>query len=114
MIIYMFRTQRRIKKPVKHLRWSFFVNTVIDGKSLTIFGKSSILDLWDWGSEHASGISKVKCNLKVKFTFYAKVQGKVHTYGKMKKSKYCKKDGVFCEKWSGWIVVKVVLKRSEK
>ena len=54
-----------------------FVNIVIEGKSLTIFVKISILDLRDWGSELASGMSKVKCNLKVKFTFYVKVQGKV-------------------------------------
>ena len=49
------------------------MNIVIDGKLLTIFAEGSILDLLDWGSEHASGISKVKCNLKVKFIFYAKV-----------------------------------------
>ena len=30
--------------------------------------------MFDWGSENASGISKVKCNLKVNFTFQAKVQ----------------------------------------
>ena len=47
-----------------------FVNIVIDGKLLTIFGESSILDLLDWGSQHTSGISKAECNLKVKFTFY--------------------------------------------
>ena len=68
------------------------MNIVIDGKLLIIFTESFILDLLDWGSEHASGISKVKCNLKVKFTFYAKVQGKVNTYAKMKKNKHCKKD----------------------
>ena len=68
------------------------MNIVIDGKPLTIFAKGSILDLWGWRSEYDSGISKVKCNLKVKFTFYAKVQGKVNTYAKMKKSKHCKKD----------------------
>ena len=78
-----------------------FVNIVIDRKSLTIFAKSCILDLRDWGSEHASGISKVECNLKVKFTFYAKVQRKVNIYAKMKKSKYCKKSALFYEKWSG-------------
>ena len=53
-----------------------FVNIIIDGKLLTIFSESYISDLLDWGSEHASGISKVKCNLKVKITFYAMVQGK--------------------------------------
>ena len=47
-----------------------FVNIVIDGKLLTIFGESSILDLLDWDSEHASGISKVEYNLKVTFLFY--------------------------------------------
>ena len=73
----------------------FFVNIVIDGKLLTIFADSSILDLLDWGFEHASRISKVECNLKVKFTFYAKVQRKVNTYAKMKKSKYCKKGALF-------------------
>ena len=74
------------------------MNIVIDGKLLPIFAESSILD---WGSEHASGISKVKCNPKVKFTFYAKVQGKVSTNTKMKESKYCKKGAFFYEKWSG-------------
>ena len=53
--------------------------------------------MFDWDYEYASGISKVKCNLKVKFTFYAKVQGKVNTYAKMKKSKYCKKGVVSCK-----------------
>ena len=56
------------------------MNTVIDGKPLTI------LDLWDWRSEYDSGVSEVKCNLKVKFTFYGKEQGKVNTYAKVKKS----------------------------
>ena len=68
------------------------MNIVIDGKPLTIFARISILDLWDWRSEYDSGISKVTRNLKIKFTFYAKVQGKVNTYTKMKKSKHCKKD----------------------
>ena len=52
---------------------NFFVNIVISRKFFTIFAESSVLDLLDWGSEHTSGISKVECNLKVKFTFYAKV-----------------------------------------
>ena len=78
-----------------------FVNTFIDGKLLTTFAESSILDLLDWGSEHACGISKVECNLKIKSTFYAKVQRKVNTYAKMKKNKYCEKSALFYEKWSG-------------
>ena len=49
-----------------------FVNTFIDGKQLTIFTKSFILD-FDWSCEYTSGIPKVKCNLKVKFTFYVVV-----------------------------------------
>ena len=57
-----------------------FVNMVIDEKPLTIFTKRSI---FDWGSECASGISKVKCNPKVKFTCNAMVKGKV----KVNKSK---------------------------
>ena len=69
-----------------------FVNIFIDGKLLTIFAKSSILDLWDWRFEYDSGMSIVKCNLKLKFPFNAKVRGKVNTYTKMKKSKHCKKD----------------------
>ena len=69
-----------------------FVNIVINEKPWTILAKSSILDLWDWHSEYDSGISKVKCNLKIKSTSYAKVQGKVNTYAKMKKCKHCKKD----------------------
>ena len=52
-----------------------FVYIVIDGKLLTIFAESSILDLLDWGSKHASGISKVKCNLKVNFTLYVLRKG---------------------------------------
>ena len=66
-----------------------FVNIVIDGKALTIFAKSSILDLSDWRSEYDFGISKV--------TFYVKVQGKANTYAKMKKSKHCKKGVAFCK-----------------
>ena len=34
------------------------------------------------------------CNLKVKFTFYAKVQGKVNTYAKRKKASTAKKTSV--------------------
>ena len=71
----------------------FLVNIIIEGKLLTISAESSILDLLDWGSEHASGISKVKCNLKINFSFYARKE--------MKESKYCKKGALFYEKWSG-------------
>ena len=80
-----------------------FVNITIDGKPLTIFLKSSISNLWDQGSEYASGVSKVKCNLKVKFTFYSKVQRKGSTYAKMKKRKYCKKGTLSCK--SIWKIV---------
>ena len=52
--VKVFRTQRRIQNPVKHLRWSFFVKIVNDWKPLTIFPKSSILDGW-LGSEYTSG-----------------------------------------------------------
>ena len=48
-------------------------------------------------AEYASGISKVKCNVKVKFTFYANVQRKVNTHAKMEKSKYCRKCPVSCK-----------------
>ena len=44
-----------------------------------------------------SGISKIEYILKVKFTFYAKAQGKVSTYARMMKSKYCKKDVASCK-----------------
>ena len=77
------------------------VNIVIDGKLLTIFAESSVLNLLDWGSEHTSGISKVTCNLKVKFTFLPEGARKINIYAKMKKSKYCKKCALFYEKWSG-------------
>ena len=39
-------------EPCKHLRWSF-VKKVNDFQSLTIFAKSSILNVW-LGSEYAS------------------------------------------------------------
>ena len=52
--VKVFRTQRRIQNPVKHLRWSFFVKIVNDWKPLTIFPKSSIVDGW-LGSEYTSG-----------------------------------------------------------
>ena len=58
------------------------MNIAIDGKPLTTFAKSSILDVYR-GYEYASGISKVKCNLKVRFTLYAKVQINVNTNAKM-------------------------------
>ena len=45
--------QRRIKKPVKDLRWSIFAKIVNNLRTLTICAKSSILDIW-LGSEHAS------------------------------------------------------------
>ena len=45
--------KRRIQGLVKHLRWSFFVNIINDLKPLTIFTKSSILDV-SQGSVHAS------------------------------------------------------------
>ena len=37
--------QRRIKNPVKHLRWSVFVNTVNGFKPLTVFANISTLDI---------------------------------------------------------------------
>ena len=43
--ISMFRTQRRIKEPSQTFNTNLFVNIVIDAKPLTIFTKSSILDL---------------------------------------------------------------------
>ena len=58
-----------------------FVNVVIDGKSLKLFllkGRGFWIHLWN---------VRVKYNLKVKFAFYAKVQGKVNIYAKMKKKK---------------------------
>ena len=51
------------QEPSPTSKVKLFVNIVINGKLLTIFAESSILDLSDWGSQHASGISKVKCNL---------------------------------------------------
>ena len=78
------------QEPSQTSKMKLFVNIVIGGKSLTIFAESSILELLDWGSN--TPLEYLKCNLKVKFTFYAKVQGKVNTYAKMKKSKHCKKD----------------------
>ena len=71
------------------------MDIVIDGKLLTILAKSFILDLLTGVIyECASGKSKVKCNLKVKFAFDTRVLGKVNTNAKMKKSEYCKKDVV--------------------
>ena len=55
MIIYMFRTERRIKNPVKK---EPFANIVITWKPLTIFAKCSILDNW-LGFKYTSRISKV-------------------------------------------------------
>ena len=55
MIIYMFRTERYIKNPVKK---EPFANIVIAWKPLTIFAKSSILDNW-LGFKYTSRISKV-------------------------------------------------------
>ena len=55
-----------------------FANIVIEWKLLSIFAKSSILDLW-MGFKYASQISKVKYNLIVKVKFYTNVQGKINT-----------------------------------
>ena len=54
-----------------------FANIVIDWKLLTIFENSYRLDLW-LGSEYASGMSKIKFNLKVKVTLYTKWLEKVN------------------------------------
>ena len=62
---------------------------------LSIFTKSSILDLW-LGSEYVSGMSNNKCNLKVKDTFSTKEQGKVNTKAKVK-SKYYKERVESCK-----------------
>ena len=55
-----------------------FCNIGIEWKLLTIFAKSSSLDLW-LGSQYVPGISKVKCNLKVLVKLYTKVHGKINT-----------------------------------
>ena len=58
MVIYKFRTQRPMKNPIKHLRWSF----------LQKYLRYIILDNW-LRSKYASGISKValrKCASKGK------------------------------------------------
>ena len=78
------------EEPSQTFKLELFVNVVIDYKWLTIFAKSSILDLW-LVSEYASGISKVKCSSKVKVSLWRKVR----TYTKIK-SKYCKKGVVSC------------------
>ena len=69
-IIYMFRTKRRTKNPVKHLRCEAFCEYSYPQKVVNYFCRKLRLRSFRLGfSEHASGISKVKCNLKVKFTF---------------------------------------------
>ena len=52
---------------------------------------------WDWRSEYDSRTFKVTCNLKVKFTFYTKVQGKVNTYAKMNKGNTARKTTLSCK-----------------
>ena len=47
--------QRRIQNPVEHVRWSFFAKIVNSFQPLTIFVKSSILDV-RLGFEYASDI----------------------------------------------------------
>ena len=44
--------RRRIQNPVKYLKWSFLRNSQWH-QSLTIFGKGSVLDIWQ-GSEYVS------------------------------------------------------------
>ena len=70
IIIYMFRTQRRIKNPTKHLIWSFL------RMQLCLTG------FW--------------ICLLLKNTLYTVVQEKVNIYEKVK-SKYCKKGMVSCK-----------------
>ena len=48
--------QRRIKNPDKYLRWSYFVKIINGWKPITMFVKSSILDVWQ-GSEYTSVVS---------------------------------------------------------
>ena len=88
--------------------WSF-LQTVIDWKPLNVFAEGFILDLW-LGPDYTSGISKIKCNLKVKVTLSTKAQKKVKNYSKVK-SNYCKKGTVFCKSirklvwlntWNSW------------
>ena len=88
--------------------WSF-LQTVIDWKPLTVFAEGFILDLW-LGPDYTSGISKIKCNSKVKVTLSTKAQKKVKNYSKVK-SNYCKKGTVFCKSirklvwlntWNSW------------
>ena len=45
--------ERHIENVVKHLRWSFFAETVKGVMPLTIFAKGSIPDIWQ-GSKYAS------------------------------------------------------------
>ena len=82
-----------------------FVNIVSGGMPSTIFAESSIVGLWDWRSEYDSGISKVTCNLKVKISFYAKVQGKVTPTQRWRKANTARKRTVSCK--SMWKMVRL-------
>ena len=54
--VFLQREQRCIRNPVKHLKCSFFTK-INDFKPLTIFSKSSILDIWQV-SEYVTGENK--------------------------------------------------------
>ena len=66
MIIYMFRTQRHLKNPIKHLIWSFLQINLQPEKTLNWFRKKAPFNNL-LGSEYASGTLKVilhKCAKK--------------------------------------------------
>ena len=105
IIIYMIRTQRRIKNPVKH-KDGTFCEYSYRRKAVNYFCQKPHL-------RSLTGVLKMLLQ-------YLKVQGKVNTYAKMKKSKYCKK-GVKSHKsmwkmvWlNNWNYFKVAAKCSEK
>ena len=66
--------QKPIQNPVKHLRWkTFFAKNFNGWKSLTVFGKSSIFDIWrdsKYASGHTQTVLLVQLFLDVIYHYY--------------------------------------------
>ena len=95
MIIYMFRTQKRIKNPAKHLRWSFLQIRLLP-ENPSLFSQKSLPWKTVWALNTPLEYQKLLHTWTTPL-LHTSVQGKVNTYVKMK-SRYCQKSVVSMRK----------------
>ena len=90
-------SQEHFKNQLEHLRWGFFAKILNDLQPLTVFTKSSLVDVW-LGSKYASGSLNTPCDMVALNNFILKY--------------LCHHQFIFCfRKWKHYIEKRSVIKR---